>query len=547
MKISFLIYMGLIALGTFACRPVAAQARNPCSDLRQPVNACVESWKCNAADHAWWPQTLSPAGTACTRIGGQMGVCPGGTPFEDALPVCFVAYTVGGRVTGISAGTVSLQLGNGGAALTIGNGAFTFPTPLANGSQYNVTVSTQPSGQVCVVSKGSGKINGGNVTSITVTCSAPKDIVACDDFGCISEATMLADICNVLANNVVGYVCIVGGLPPVYGGQARTGSDAPSAAMSPDLPTNIASVSKTITAIAVLQLLATNGLTVDSPISPNLYSDWTQGPGVDRITFRELLTHTSGFGQVGMCGNGTWTYSDVQSLVALGVTSSNIRVPQYGNCNFSLLRELVAVLSGQAAITSLPPASRGAASSAQYVKYLNSNVFSAVGLSSRACNPPAAGLEMLSYPFPAGTTPGTDWQNWSGYDSTTWALACGAAGWWLSANDIFKVVNSLASSNVLLSAMNYQDMYLNCLGWDCAVGRLCPNPYVCKNGSFGMDAQSRDIWTYAGIVNCKVPVVVVVNSPMPTAWNGSPDNDIIGLVAQAYGQAAIPGAPTTCH
>lgn len=80
-------------------------------------------------------------------------------------------YTVGGTVTGVS-GTVVLH-DNGGDALTISsNGSFTFATALANGAAYAVTVATQPTGQTCTVSAGSGTVSGSNVSSVAVACAA---------------------------------------------------------------------------------------------------------------------------------------------------------------------------------------------------------------------------------------------------------------------------------------------------------------------------------------------------------------------------------------
>lgn len=78
-------------------------------------------------------------------------------------------YTVGGNVGGAT-GPVSLKL-NGGADLVAGNGAFTFPTALADGSAYAVTVSTAPAGQSCTVGNGSGTIAGADVTNVAVTCA----------------------------------------------------------------------------------------------------------------------------------------------------------------------------------------------------------------------------------------------------------------------------------------------------------------------------------------------------------------------------------------
>ena len=60
-------------------------------------------------------------------------------------------------MSGLS-GTVVLQ-DNGGDDLSVsGNGAFTFATRLATGAAYNVTVKTNPTGQTCSVSGGTGTV-----------------------------------------------------------------------------------------------------------------------------------------------------------------------------------------------------------------------------------------------------------------------------------------------------------------------------------------------------------------------------------------------------
>lgn len=99
---------------------------------------------------------------------------------------------------------------------------------------------------------------GSNCFATVMISNTPADITACDTKGCISEAKLANNICNTLANHVVGYSCLVGGMRPISGGLARTNTNPPSLAMSSDLPTNIASVSKTMTAVAILQLLAKN-------------------------------------------------------------------------------------------------------------------------------------------------------------------------------------------------------------------------------------------------------------------------------------------------
>src|SRR5262249_59187248 len=102
-----------------------------------------------------------------------------------ALPIVActnsATYTVGGSVSGLS-GTVVLQ-DNGGDNLTVtANGSFTFATALAPGAAYNVTVKTNPTGQSCSVSNGTGTIASANVTSVAVACTTTSAAGGSDDF-----------------------------------------------------------------------------------------------------------------------------------------------------------------------------------------------------------------------------------------------------------------------------------------------------------------------------------------------------------------------------
>lgn len=90
------------------------------------------------------------------------------------------AYTVGGTVAGLSGTGMVLSLNGGAQTLNVAsNGSFTFPTAIASGSAYTVTVQTQPSSpaQACTVSNGSGTVASGNVTNIAVQCGAQQRIV----------------------------------------------------------------------------------------------------------------------------------------------------------------------------------------------------------------------------------------------------------------------------------------------------------------------------------------------------------------------------------
>ena len=84
--------------------------------------------------------------------------------------------TIGGTVSGLADGNQVVLQNNGGDDLIVpDDGPFTFDTPLANGSSYNVTVLTHPTEQNCTVTNGRGTVIGTDVTDVQVTCK-PREM-----------------------------------------------------------------------------------------------------------------------------------------------------------------------------------------------------------------------------------------------------------------------------------------------------------------------------------------------------------------------------------
>ncbi len=154
-------------------------------------------------DKAAYDVTVStqPAGQTCTVTQGA-GTMQGAdvtsvtvscvTPAPPPAPTS----TVGGAVAGLT-GTVVLGL-NGGPSMTVSaNGPYTFPTALASGATYAVTVTTQPAGQTCSVVNGAGTVGSGNVTNADVICAANTYSIG----GTLSGLTMSAGLAVVLQDN----------------------------------------------------------------------------------------------------------------------------------------------------------------------------------------------------------------------------------------------------------------------------------------------------------------------------------------------------------
>jgi hypothetical protein len=87
-----------------------------------------------------------------------------------------VSATIGGTVTGLASGNSVGLTNNSDDTITYtfssSSETFTFDKTVSSGSSYDVTVTTQPTGQVCTVSNASGTVSssGSDVNNVLVTC-----------------------------------------------------------------------------------------------------------------------------------------------------------------------------------------------------------------------------------------------------------------------------------------------------------------------------------------------------------------------------------------
>lgn len=119
----------------------------------------------------WWLKAAAVAASvlALSACGGHGG----GGNNNNPPPSTTTTYTVGGTVTGLTSGSVTLRL-NGGNDLTVNAaGSFTFAAQLTNGTSYTAVVTAQPSSLICgpAVGNGTGTISGANVTNLTLSCA----------------------------------------------------------------------------------------------------------------------------------------------------------------------------------------------------------------------------------------------------------------------------------------------------------------------------------------------------------------------------------------
>jgi hypothetical protein len=107
----------------------------------------------------------------CTVQGGSGTVGDANT--RNVRVTCALnTYSIGGTVSGLLGQGLVMQNSGGDPVEIAVDGAFTFPTPVATGGSYSVTVRTAPSNpaQSCSVTNGLGIVGAEPVTNIVVTC-----------------------------------------------------------------------------------------------------------------------------------------------------------------------------------------------------------------------------------------------------------------------------------------------------------------------------------------------------------------------------------------
>ena len=168
-------------------------------DLAVPAGATAfqfTSWQVQGTPYVVTvlTQPSGPTGT-CTVANGTGTV--GATNVVDVVVTCSTnSYTVGGTIAGLGGSGLVLQL-NGQETLPVSaNGAFAFPTRIASGAAYTVTVLGQPTApaQTCTVANGTGSVGSSEVVNVAVTCSTQPLLPPAAPTGLVATATSSASV-----------------------------------------------------------------------------------------------------------------------------------------------------------------------------------------------------------------------------------------------------------------------------------------------------------------------------------------------------------------
>ncbi len=225
-----------------------------------------------------------------------------------------------------------------------------------------------------------------------------------------------------------------------------------------DKPMGVASVSKTVTAVALLRLWqeADGKFSLDDPFWPHIRALCPRADAdVKTVTIRQLLNHKSGFKKLDDYTNP----KDLEKLLTEPLAHKPGTHVQYDNNNFYIARLVLEQIAH-----------------AEYTPYVKQHVLGPMGIRDMEthfqAHAPTCGYGKLAskrpgYPF--------DWQC---------AATAGAAGWYASIHDLGKFLAGLREHKVLSPATT-EMMYRDLLGWDTS------EPGWEKNGGWSWDEGSK--------------------------------------------------------
>lgn len=304
---------------------------------------------------------------------------------------------------------------------------------------------------------------------------------------------------------------------------ARRPQDDNPRGWQPNVKMHVASVSKLVTSMAIVKRMTEMGLSFDTPIIGYLPTYLTKGAQIDKITFRHLLTHRSGFRREKSGGpNDGYSYTDLKALLTSGVSAANFGTWHYHNGNYIALRVLLTVLTGRLDIhqkltigtwLDLSDMFWDSVSISNYTQYVTQNVLMP-SFCQASLEPPADGS--LAYAsnlslkgLLANASP-----------------AAGTAGWWFSCDEICNIMNTYWRSDAIVRKTIANRALRDGFGLDDPNGWQFHNgrPDCFMKGGYWSDDAGKTQQCVVAFAPRGVEIAVFVNSPIM-------DNNVSGIVA----------------
>ncbi len=282
---------------------------------------------------------------------------------------------------------------------------------------------------------------------------------------------------------------------------------------------HIASVSKMITAMATVKLLAEKNISLDAPVNDYLPAYWVKGPNIERISFKSLLVHRSGLLReiLGHPTDKKAFYSDfefMRAVVAGGATRPYKDGPNkdfveynYVNVNYGLLRVLIAVVNGDVPKNAPATYPWDEKTIAAYENYVQRKIFAPSGVTGATMLPPRD--TALAYDFPV---------TWPGGQPDKMRCMAGAVGWYMSVDEVLNVMGTFRRGGKIMPPEAATAMMDAQIGFEWNYGDV---GFHSKSGisvrskkSLDEDTNIQMLQTAAYFLPDDMELVIFANSPL---------------------------------
>lgn len=341
------------------------------------------------------------------------------------------------------------------------------------------------------------------------------------------------EIRDRLDGSVVGYAYAIARngahLRSGAGGLRRLGSDGGARSFTVDTQAQTASTAKTINATAIVKALNDRGLSVDSRVGPFLPKCLKQGQSMGTLTFRHILSHTSGLPKA-RCNGGS-PYDCLVKMLAEGRTQSF--AASYNTHAYDLLRWLVPLVentSGMKAQFELLDCKNTAGVlnkkvSEKFVRYVREQVLEPAG--AQASYYPSGDFS-LNYDFAdqtkKGEAPRIDFFERAGSGKLT-----------MSVRNYIRFLSGLEKGEIIPKSLvqSMKGTAGNRLGFDGSWDGAITDGYAWKNGGCpDFENKGRGCATAAMIFPSGIVAYVATNST-----NNGYSGSIQGVLARSFDAA----------
>lgn len=287
---------------------------------------------------------------------------------------------------------------------------------------------------------------------------------------------------------------------------------------------HVASVSKSITAIAVAKLVELGKLSYDDKLIKYLPSFWKVHQGFQNTTIKDLITMKSG-----LDGKLDGASSHIDSLrVSLenGPSDKFIGVFNYQNISYGLLRIITAYALGLIESSAdTKPGILSLKTANAYINFVNEYLFKPAGLSPVVCFE-ASTNPVLMYPYPYNNEHGYLSGGAPGAPNGNLTEFAGGFGWYLSVKDLSIFLNSVFFKKTIIKPENLDR--LMSLNFPLKINEDKFGKYFGSGGDWTTPAEATargGVHAYFYFFPGKMQVVVFVNSG---------DSGLRNLIIPAY-------------